>query len=454
MSTAVDSETRLPWWTLGASVVLTIVPLTVFLVGDSMTREIVVAVGALAVAAYAAAVHPLSVFVASAVVLGFVPYLDVPGTRIPVILVLAVGLWVALAFLPDVRFRPGWCELWVFALAATALLSVVATGVSTTSLTELAAWLAATAVVVPVRFLPASARTTMARVFVVSTAAASVLGIVLVRIDPHGVLLGRFAFAGYDPTRRNVQQVGGTETLTTRLTGTFVEPNIAGLVLAAGVLLAVAYFRGPLRATLIVVIGAGLLLTLSRSAIATVVVAGILLALRAPGGRKVTTIIAGLFAGLGSLAIPQVRDRLLDSFGPSDTGTRMRDLALQEFPRAMDGQWVWGLGWAREEFRDPALGRAVNFVANAPLITVYRGGVVLGVLVVLVLVVLLVRSWFVARGTFEGALLCTAVIGFVLVACQLDFPIVLQAPATVLFSFLVGLSLAPHASAPPGTSHA
>jgi hypothetical protein len=50
--------------------------------------------------------------------------------------------------------------------------------------------------------------------------------------------------------------------------------------------------------------------------------------------------------------------------------------------------------------------------------------------------------------------LCTAVIGFVLVACQLDFPIVLQAPATVLFSFLVGLSLAPPASAPAGTSHA
>ena len=40
--------------------------------------------------------------------------------------------------------------------------------------------------------------------------------------------------------------------------------------------------------------------------------------------------------------------------------------------------------------------------------------------------------------------MCGAVIGFVLVALQLDFPIVLQTPATMVFSFLVGLSLVPH----------
>jgi hypothetical protein len=35
------------------------------------------------------------------------------------------------------------------------------------------------------------------------------------------------------------------------------------------------------------------------------------------------------------------------------------------------------------------------------------------------------------------------------VALQLDFPIVIQAPATVVFSFLVGLSLARAPDRPP-----
>ena len=247
-----------------------------------------------------------------------------------------------------------------------AMLSVVATGVSGTSIKELAAWVAATAIVVPVRFLPSAARTTMVRIFVISAAAAAALGIVLVRIDPDGVLFERLTIAGYRERRSNVQQVGGSEDIATRLTGTFVEPNIAGLILVAAVLLAVAYFRGPLRVALVVLLGAGLLLTLSRAAMATVVLAGVLLVLRTPGRRRLPIIMAGLVAALGSLAIPGVLGRLLDSFGPSDTGTIARDLALQEFPRAMEGHWIWGLGWDRDEFRLASVGRVVNYVANGP----------------------------------------------------------------------------------------
>ena len=448
---AVRTGPRFPWVTLAISVLFTVVPLVVFLPGDYVTRQVVLAVAAAAVAGYAATVHPLSIFAAFAAVLGFMPYLDVPGTTIPVLLVLAVGAWVALAFLPGVSFRPGTTELWLLVLAGTALLSVVATSVSRTSLEELAAWAAATAVVVPVRFLPAAARATMVRVFVLSAAAASVLGIVLVRIDPHGVILERLTIAGYGVGRTNVQRVGGTEDIATRLTGTFVEPNIAGLILVAGLLLAVAYFRGPLRVVLVAVIGAGLLLTLSRAAIATAVVAGVVLVLRTPGPRRITIVTSGFLAGLGALAIPSVLDRLRDSFGPSDTGTIARDLALKEFPRAMEAHWVWGLGWDRDEFRVASVGRVINYVANGPLVTIYRGGIVLGIVVVAVLIVLVVRSWFAARRSFEDAVVCSGVIGVILVALQLDFPIVIQAPATAVFSFLIGLSLAPP---PPGASRA
>ena len=438
------TSTRIPWLTLGLSAALTVVPLTVFLSGGSLTRQVVLGVAALLVAAYATTVHPLSIFVALAAVLGFVPYLDVPGANIPVLLVLAVGVWVALAFLSGVEFHPGGPELWVLALAGAALLSVVATDLSVDSLTELAAWLVATAIVVPIRFLPQVARIVVIRTFVISAAAAAALGSALVRLDPDGSLLSNLTFAGYSRERVRAQFVPGTEVIATRLTGTFVEPNIAGLVLAAAVMLAAAYFSGPLRIALVVLIGGGLLLTLSRTALATVVVAGVVLVLRAGGRRSLALIVSGVVAGLGALAIPNVRGRLLDSFGASDTGSIARGRALEAFPEAMEGHWVWGLGWAREEFRNASLSSTVNYVANGPLMTIYRGGMVLGILTVLVLVVLVVRSWIVAQRSFEDAVVCSAVIGFVLAALQLDFPIVLQTPATVVFSFVVGLSLVPH----------
>jgi hypothetical protein len=118
----------------------------------------------------------------------------------------------------------------------------------------------------------------------------------------------------------------------------------------------------------------------------------------------------------------------------------------------MDGHWWWGLGWAREEFRNPDLGRVINFVANGPLMTVYRGGAVLAALAVLVLVLLVVRSWIVAGRSFEAAVTCCSVIAFVLVALQLDFPIIIQAPATVVFSFLIALSMP--SGEPPGREEA
>ena len=128
--TTVRAEPRIPWSTVGVSVALTLVPLTVFLRGDPAARQILLALAALAIGAYAATIHPLSIFAAFAVVLGAAPYSDIPGSDIPVVLTLAVGVWVALIFVPGVQFRPGWCELVVFALAATALLSVLATGLS------------------------------------------------------------------------------------------------------------------------------------------------------------------------------------------------------------------------------------------------------------------------------------------------------------------------------------
>jgi len=75
------------------------------------------------------------------------------------------------------------------------------------------------------------------------------------------------------------------------------------------------------------------------------------------------------------------------------------------------------------------------------LLTIYRGGVVVGGVVVLLLIVLTVRSVSAARRDFPEAVLACGVIAFCLVALQLDFPAVIQPPATAVFSLLVGLSV-------------
>lgn len=401
----------------------------------------IIAVSAALVAAWVTTVHPRVTLGAFALVLGLVPYAKLPGTDAPLILVLALGCWVALAFLPGVRLRPGWPEAVLLVVAAVALLSVVVTSPSTKALVEYAAWLAATSVVVPMRFLSAPARRVVIDALVGGAAVASVVGIALLRWDPNGFFLARLWFVGYRPGSDNAQYVPGTESNALRLTGTYVEPNIAGLVLAVALLLAVAAYRGWLRVLLIAVIGAGLALTLSRSALGTVVVALGLVVLLGRGRQRWWLAGAGVVGGIGILSVPVLRERLLNSFGPHDTGSLARELAFTDFAKSLDGHWLWGLGWDREEFRNVAVGQTVNFVANAPLLTVYRGGVVLGLAVAVVLAVLVVRAVARARGSFEAAVLSCGVAGFCLVALQLDFPVVIQHPATAVFSLLVGLSL-------------
>ncbi|MCW2800860.1 MAG: O-antigen ligase protein [Aeromicrobium sp.] len=441
MSTIHSAPVRAALAPLAVSAGLTTTLVAVMLWGTSTTQIVAFVAIAVLVAAYVTALHPRIIFMGFAAVLGFVPYVHVPGTGIPLLLVLAVGVWVALLFLPDVRFRAGWPEAWLVVLAGVALLSVVATGVSKGSLVEYVAWLAATAVVIPIRHLPEGARRACIRAFVVSCGAAALVGIALVRLDPRGAFLSRLSFVGYNRVGNNVQLVPGRETNVVRLTGTFVEPNIAGLILAVGLLLAVAYLSGVRRVLLTVTIGVALLLTLSRASLGSIVVAVLVLIVFSGGRRRWALLGAALAAGLATLAIPTVRERLFNSFGPSDTGSLERSLAFHDFPQQLQGHWWWGLGWAREEFRDPVIGRTVNFVANAPLLTIYRGGLVLGGLCVLILLVIVLRSVVATQRTFPEAVLASGLIGLSVVALQLDFPVVIQPPATVAFSFLLGLAL-------------
>lgn len=400
---------------------------------------------AVLVAGWITSVHPRVVIVAFAVVLSATPYLKLPATTIPLLLVLCVAVWVALIFLEDTHARVGVPEFLLVGFVAVAGLSVLATSPSKDALLEYVAWVAATSVLVPIRLLPPPERRVLIATFVAGCSVASVIGILLLIADPFGTMLSRLTFLGYRLVGGNAQYVPGAEANSLRLTGTYVEPNIAGLVLAVGLLAAVAWCRGWLRVLAVVAIGAGVTMTLSRSAIATVALAALLVALTGPARRRVALLGVGALAAVAGLATPVVRERLLSSFGPNDTGSLARRLAFEEFWTSLDGRWWWGLGWDREEFRSVAVGRALNFVANAPLLTIYRGGAVLGAVAVVILLCLVIRSLTQLGRGFEAAVFAAGVIGFCLVALQLDFPVVIQHPAIAVFSLLIGLSL----GAPP-----
>ena len=227
---------------------------------------------------------------------------------------------------------------------------------------------------------------------------------------------------------------------TVRLTGTYVDPNVGGLFLFVALLLAMSYFRGALRIGFTALLGVCMALTLSRAAIfSTIVAILVLFAVQNLTFGKKMRVFTVLALGAGALLlIPAVQNRLLASFGQFDRGTTDRVDALRDFPKLMDGHWLFGLGWGRLEFRDGAAGIAVNYVANSPLLTVYRGGVLVGLAFVALLVVALIASW---RGLRSGDLglgiVGAGFVGFAVVALQVDFPVVTIPPVTALFSLLL-----------------
>lgn len=425
-----------------AVILLAVPPLVVALTaGGADLKAAVVALLAALVAGWVTTARPRVTLAAFALVLGLVPYAKVPTTDIPLLLVLALGCWVAVVALPGVRWRVGAPEAGLVLLLTVAGLSVVVTDRSAAALVEYAAWAAATSIVVPIRQLTSSGRRTVMAWFVGAAAVAAACGLLLRWLDPFGLSLRHFAFLGYSATGSNGQFVHGLERETLRLAGTYVEPNIAGLILAVALVITLASTRGALRVALLGLIGAALTLTLSRSALGAVVVAGLLMAALAVGRQRRFVVVSGAAGALALLAVPVVRARLLESFGPSDTGSTARQQALDEYGTAMAGHWWWGLGWAREEFRETAVAWKVNVVANAPLLTAYRGGVLVMAVAVLLLLALVARTFRVDRHAFEPLALACGVTGLCLVALQLDYPVVTQAPATAAFSLLVGLAL-------------
>jgi len=393
-----------------------------------------------AIAAYVVIAHPQSVFRFTGFVLAGAPLLPAPGLGAPLILVLGLAVWVALAMAVRPPVRLGWVEALITLSVIASGISVLVTSPDLTSIVEYGRWVIAFVLVIPLRMLSASDLVSFGRAFVSGACFGSAVGMLLVAVDRKGYLLDQLTAFGYDVRGGNLRIVKGSEETSLRLTGTYVDPNMGGFVLVVGLVLAVALLRGVPRVVVTGVIGAAVLLTLSRTSIATVAAAFIVIVVLGNVGvrARLGMIVAVAASAVSALAIPTVRHRLLDSFGPTDAGTVARRAAFNDYTDAMRHHWWFGKGWGIEEFRDPTVGQMTNFVANAPLLTVYRAGVFVGVLFVVLLIAGMFRSvGLLQRGSFPQAVVAAGFVAVALVALQLDFPVALLPPATMSFAVLL-----------------
>lgn len=409
----------------------------------------------LAVLALATFASPGWPFRALGLVLGLLPFAKlvvVPGT---VLLLLSALCWCALATGAYRWPRPTKPVVLTALLLVTGALSLAGTGIGGEAVLDYVRWGLTTSLVVPVLAAGPAVQAALGRTFVLATTIAGGAGVLLLELDPAGTLLSRLGVVGTDPFGGNLRVVrltgGGVEA---RLTSVWLDPNVAGLMMTGALLLGLVLLRGRTRVLCSTVLLLAIALTLSRAAFGTLVVAGLLLVLagglRAPVRARLG--LLGLLVGAGTFALPAVRSRLMDSFSSSDVGSRARWQALLDLPDLMAGHWLFGRGWGLPELLDGNVARVSNYPANAALLTLYRGGVLMALVFAALLVLLLVRGWrLLRRPAFEESVLGAGVLGLVLVAFQLDFPVVTIIPAVVLLALLVALTSPGTATGPPPT---
>jgi multisubunit Na+/H+ antiporter MnhF subunit len=159
---------------------------------------------------------------------------------------------------------------------------------------------------------------------------------------------------------------------------------------------------------------------------------------------------SGLAGAIGLFAVPAVRTRLSNSFGANDQGSSARWDAFRIFPGQMSGHWLLGRGFGAPELTNATAAAATNYVANAPLLTVYRGGVVVGLAFTALMLTAGLHAWRLLRGSrFETVVVGAGYLGVMLVALQLDFPVVTLSPATLTFALLLAFVARPEATADP-----
>jgi hypothetical protein len=388
------------------------------------------------------AVAPVAVTCAFAFILGGFPFLQPPGFPVPAVFVALLGVYATAFLRKPQRTRLHVLEMMFYVFIALSFVSVIATYTTRLDLTSFIKWSLAAGVVFPLsRFGPRQFRRVAGAFAVGAMIGASV------------AILSRFSLGGDSILRAVGYRVGGNltryfvengEQTAIRLAGPYVEPNIAGLFLVVGFFACLRTFRSWWRIGGAVLLIFAISLTLSRAAIFTLIVAfvAILLCQRMPAKHRALGFIACVVGVVAVTALSSgaLARRLATTGSDADRGTVERLDAYTRFPGLMSDHWWFGVGWGRPEFFNQEWGYMVNFVANTPLLTLYRGGLlafaalVLSMLASLGFCVVCLRSRSSEAG-FVGA----GFLAFLIVAVQVDFPIVIVPMATALYSFYLSM---------------
>lgn len=384
-------------------------------------------------------------------VLGVAPFAAVPilGFQIQIVVCLALTYWLATAVGLVRNFSAGGVDkpalYSVGCLLFLSLLSFVSTRGQFGSADdiEFLKWASAISLVLIFARQSAPEVRRLGRIFVVAVACAAAFALASVFLPGGSSLLEILGAIGY---QRNVEDsqayfLQNGERVATRLAGTFVDPNIAAMFFFVAAIFATILFAGRIRVLAVGVLVLALAATLSRGGMLALAIALVVFIVfnRKNLGRRAGVLLAGVGLAALVLALPVTRQRLLTSFGQEDIGAVDRLEALDQFSSVMAQDWLWGRGWGRPEFRNAAVSYAVNMVANAPLGTIYRAGIIAGAGFVLVL---LVSAWVALRmirqGTWKGVAAGGMVFGFI-AAIQTGYGVVTITPMTGLMSVVLFL---------------
>jgi hypothetical protein len=409
--------------------------------GGTMVPLAVGGFAALIVGLYVGVRHPQWLALGLAAVLGFLPFGYFPGIHVPLYLPFAAGVVLAAVVHRGEPSPLHPLEKVLTLLILVSGVSLIFTGRSVTDVSEFIKWTIATVAVISLLRLPPEDLAKFGRVYVYFATLNGIFGIAVVAADPTHRFIKAFKIFGYGAvdTGRFVFTEEGAQRFA-RLGGMWVDPNMAGVGLTIALAMAIVLLDGPKRAIVTMILSAAIVLTLSRAAIFSVLVGVVLVLLFHSMRARDRTIALGAIALVVAAAMltPAVRTRIFSSFGADDTGSSARGDALRQWPGQMAGHWPFGLGWGRPEFKNGNTAFTLNFVANVPLITIYRAGIIVGVVFIALLVVGCVMSAKALRSnSLPNAMYGGIFIGICFVALQLDHMVADIPPVTLMFSILL-----------------
>lgn len=421
--------------------------------GGKLAIIAIIGLIAVVVGVYIGMRHPLWLYYGTVVSAVVLPVGYFPGVHIPIYLVCGCGSMLAFLLHPRAVRRRSPLMSAVMLLILMSGLSMLVTFSSPANIMDFTKWGVATGFMFAALALPDDQLVKLGKAFVYSCTFSGVLGIISVIQGTTKWIYKPFSIFGYYAADR-FYITGGTMTQPrtgrfdvgqgsenfSRLGGMWADPNAAGIGLVIGLAIAAILFTGWQRVTLMSILTVATVLTLSRAAMLSFLVGTALVFIfHNMRTRDRQAIIGTLFVGFAAaMAVPAVRTRLLGSLGSNDAGASDRMASIREFPMRLGNHWIFGRGWSLREFKDGPYAFTQNFVSNAPLIAIHRGGLIAGLSFLAVIVIgcviaaKLIRSNSLAHAFYGGVFMA-----FSIIALNLDHPVVVIAQITFLYTFFL-----------------